>query len=187
MAVKEKSFWSTTSGVVTGVAGTLTGVVGMVTLAAQMGWIGGDGGNGGTSNDPANVQAGNGAVTTPAPAGNRGSGSGGSSSANATPTFSVDPTSLTFESLGSRQATVKVVNDGSVPVTVQSPKVEGSNSSQFSATAPTCTARDLTPGRSCEVQVTFAPTRTGNYKATLVIQVAGARAQEVALSGQSLL
>jgi hypothetical protein len=184
MAVKEKSFWSTTSGVVTGIAGTLTGVVGIVTLAAQMGWIGGDGGDG---DDPARGQAGGSTVATaPTVPGNR-SGAASSGATSTTPVFSVEPTSVEFEPLGSREATVKVVNDGTAPITVQSPRVEGSNPSQFAVTAPTCTGRDLAPGRSCEVEVTFTPRQSGTYKAELVIQVVGARAQEVELSGQALL
>ena len=184
MAVKEKSFWSTTSGIVTGVAGTLTGVVGIVTLAAQMGWIGGgsDGGD-----DPAGTPGGS-AVTTLAPGASRSGATGGTQNqGTSTPVFSVDPTSLSFDSLGDREKTVKVVNQGSSPMTVQAPRVDGANASQFSATAPTCTRADLAPGRSCEVQVTFSPNRSGNYKATLVVQVTNAKAQEVSLSGQSLL
>ena len=183
MAVKERSFWSTTSGVVTGVAGTLTGIVGIVTLAAQMGWIGGsDGGD-----DPANVQPGGSAVTSVAPGANRGATTGAQNQGATAPVFSVDPTSLSFDSLGSRKSTVTVVNQGTVAMTVQTPRIEGSNAAQFGATAPTCTRADLAPGRSCEVEVTFSPTRSGTYKATLVVQVTGARAQEVPLSGQSLL
>lgn len=186
--VKQRSFWSTTSGVVTGIAGTITGVVTLVTVAAQMGWIGGDG------DDPSSVNSQGSAVTQPATGpgsgGSRGpSGSGGAtgSASATTPTFTVDPTRLSFEPLGSRTATVKVVNTGSVAATVESPMVEGSNPTQFTATAPTCTRAPLAPGRTCEVEVTFAPQRAGTYAAELVIEVDGARAQEVTLSGTAPL
>ena len=182
MAVKERSFWSTTSGVVTGIAGTLTGVVGIVTLAAQMGWIGGsDGGD-----DKAAVQDGGSAVTTVAPGG-RATPGAGAGQGTTTPVFSLDPTSLTFDNLTNRKGTVKVVNDGSVAMTVQGPRVEGANPSQFAATSPTCTGKTLTAGRSCEIEVSFNPDRSGTFKATLVVQVTGALPQEVALSGQRLL
>lgn len=183
MAVKERSFWSTTSGVVTGVAGTLTGIVGIVTLAVQMGWIGGSD----NGDDPARVQPGGSVATTVAPGGNRGSTGVAPSQGATAPVFSVDPTSLSFDNLASRKATVKVVNEGSGPMTVLGPRIEGANPSQFSATSPTCTGRDIAPARSCEIEVTFNPERGGTYKATLVVQVTGARAQEVALSGQRLL
>ena len=189
MAVKERSFWSTTSGVVTGIAGTLTGVVGMVTLAVQMGWIGGGGDDGG-GKDPSTVQSNGSVATTVAPGSSRNAtGSGGvtSNQGTTTPVFSVDPTSISFDSLGNRKATVKVVNEGSSPMTVQGPKVEGTNAAQFSATAPTCTGRDVAAARSCEIEVSFNPNRSGTYKATLVVQVLGARVQEVSLLGQSLL
>ncbi len=183
MAVKERSFWSTTSGVVTGIAGTLTGVVGIVTLATQMGWIGGsDGGE-----QPAN---GGSVATSVAPGGARGStgGSGGTSTqSTAVPVFSLQPTSLTFDSLSSRKATVTVTNVGSEPMTVQGPTVEGTNRAEFSASSPSCTGRDIRPRGTCEVEVTFNPTRSGTYKASLVVRVAGAQPQDVALSGQSLL
>ena len=181
--VKERSFWSTTSGFVTGVAGTLTGIVGIVTLAVQMGWIGGgDGGN-----DPTKVESNNPAVqnTTTLP-GARSSG-GVTNSGSTTPVFHVEPTSVTFETLGSRDATVKVFNDGSAAMTVQSVKVEGTNASQFGATASTCTGRTLAAGRSCDVEVKFTPTRSGTAKATLVIQVASAPAEEVPLTGTALI
>ena len=181
MAVKEKSFWSTTSGIVTGIAGTLTGVVGIATLAAQMGWIGGsDGGN-----EPASVQSGGSVATAPggAPSGTSSQGGQGTT----TPVFSVDPTSLSFDNLGNREGTVRVVNDGSVPMTVRGPKVEGANPAQFSATSPTCTGRVIAPGRSCEIEVTFNADRSGNFRATLVVQVDNARPQDVALSGQRLI
>ena len=181
MAVKERSFWSTTSGVVTGIAGTLTGIVGIVTLATQMGWIGGSD----DGNDPDRVQS-DGSVATTAAPGARG-GSSASNQRTTTPVFSVDPTSLSFDGLGSRKETVRVINQGTAPMTVLAPRVEGTNPSQFSATAPTCTARDLAPGRTCEVEVSFNPNKSGTYKATLAVEVAGARAQEVSLSGQSLL
>lgn len=185
MAVKEKSFWSTTSGVVTGIAGTLTGVVGIVTLAVQMGWIGGSS----DGNDPAPVQSG-GSATTAAPGtpgANRGATGGSASQGSTTPVFSVDPISLSFDNLANRKGTVKVVNEGSVPMTVQGPKIEGANPSQFSATSPTCTGRDIAPARSCEIEVTFTPERTGTYKATLIVQAIGARPQEVSLTGQRLI
>jgi hypothetical protein len=184
MAVKERSFWSTTSGVVTGIAGTLTGVVGLVTLAAQMGWIGG-----GDGDEPANVQSNGSVATTVAPgaAPRGGSGSGTQNQATAVPVFSVDPTSLSFDNLTNPKGTVKVANEGTVAMTVQGPKIEGANPSQFSATSPTCTGRSIAPGRSCEIEVTFKPDRSGTFRATLVVQVSGAPPQEVGLSGQRLI
>ncbi len=177
MAVKERSFWSTTSGVVTGIAGTLTGVVGIVTLAAQMGWIGGS-----DNKDSSTVQSGGAVATQPAPG-----GSSAASSQASTPVFGVEPTGLSLDSLANRKGTVKVTNTGSVTMTVQGPKIEGANPSQFSATSPTCTGREIAPNRSCDIEVTFTADRSGTYKATLVVQVTGARPQEVSLSGQRLL
>ncbi|MFN2503943.1 MAG: choice-of-anchor D domain-containing protein [Acidimicrobiales bacterium] len=176
MSVKGKSFWSTTSGLVTGLAGTVTGIVGLVTVATQMGWIGSDD-----------------ADTSPTGVTTEGSAAPGATTrsgapAAATPSFTVDPLQVTFENLGPKKATVEVVNTGSAPMTVEQPSIDGDNPGQFSASAPTCTRRDVEPGRSCDVEVTFTPAKAGTpYSATLVIEVTGARPQEVDLSGSALL
>jgi hypothetical protein len=161
MKQKGRSFWSTTTGFVTGVAGLLTGVVGIVTAGTQLGWLGSD------EQTP----------TTPTSAPRSGQ-------ATVSPTFSVDPPSVTFEALGSRKATVKVVNTGSVAVAIQPPSVEGTNPTAFSASG--C-SRQLAPGRSCDVEVTFAPPRGGTYTATLVVHASGGPAREVSLTGKHLL
>ena len=184
--VKQRSFWSTTSGVVTGIAGTITGVVTLVTLGVQMGWVGGD-------DDGSSVKSEQPAVSQPAPGGpnggaaTAGGGSSGSGGAATTPAFTDEPTRLSFEPLAAREATVTVQNTGSAALTVQAPSVDGANPTQFRATAPTCTRAALAPGRTCEVEVTFAPQRPGTYTATLVIQATGARAQEITLTGTAPL
>jgi hypothetical protein len=178
--VKQRSFWSSTAGFVTGAAGLVTAVVGALATANQLGWIGsdGDGGSpGGTTT----------ATTAVAPGGNVGGGGGATSPGGVTPAFTVEPTRITFEPLGTRKATVKVVNTGSVALTVQNPIVSGANPSAFSATASTCTRSRLDAGRSCEVEVTFDPPRAGSYTATLAVQASGLPAREVDLSGSVVL
>jgi hypothetical protein len=180
---KPKSFWSTTSGVVTGVAGTLTGVVGLITVASQMGWIGSDSDSSRTDNVQTEGSTAPGSPTTAASG--RG-GSSGTGTPSATPTFTVDPARLSFEGL-TRKLTVKVLNTGRAALDVQAPEVEGTNPTQFNATAPSCTRGPVQPDRTCDIEVNFTPSRAGTYSATLVVEATGARPQEVQLSGVSIL
>lgn len=165
MAAGGRSFWSSTSGVVTGVAGTLAGVVSLLTLAGQMGWVGGGGGG----------------------------GTGGASSSTTPPTsagttaFVVDPPAVDFTALGVRTASVRVRNVGDLDVVVDDVAVEGDDADRFDVRASACTAANLAPGRSCAVDVSFTPGAVGTARATMVVDVAGAPAREVELEGRALL
>jgi hypothetical protein len=173
MATKQRSFWSSTTGFVTGVAGVLTAVAGIVGAGTQLGWFDSNGSNpsGGTTSSESTV--------APAPG-----QSGGSSRQTATtPTFDVDPPSVNFDTLN-RERTVKVTNTGGSAITVQAPTVDGSQASAFRASG--C-SRELAAGRSCDIEVDFSPSRSGDYKATLVVQVTGAPAEEVPLAGTAIL
>lgn len=195
MAVKGNSFWSTTSGVVTGVAGTLTGVVGIATMATQMGWIGSGGDDqqaasqtttstglpSTTDGTEAGVGEGRSATTD-----GRASRSGTATS-EATATYTVDPPAVSFRPIGGRTATVTVRNTGTVEVDVRRVAVEGPGGQAFSVDAGGCTGTAVDPGRSCAITVAFAPEGSGATEATLVVEVEGAPAKEVALSGAALL
>lgn len=188
MATKERSFWSTTSGVVTGVAGTLTGIVGIATVAAQLGWIG-------PGDDPGSSAAkeGNaaGATSSTAESYDGRNGGGGDRAARGTsttePSFTVDPSAVSFQPLGERTATVELRNTGSVELNVEGVTVDGEDAGQFAVTAASCTRASVDTGRSCELEVSFTPQGNGPAKAAMVIEVEDARAQEVPLSGSSLL
>ena len=176
------AFWSTTSGVVTGVAGTLTGVVGLATLAGQMGWMGGGGGD-----DPASSGAETAGEAAAEDAGNRLVEDGDSARRDAEPEFAVTPGSVRFEALGARTTVVTVRNTGEAEVTVEDVIVDSGDADRFTVAAAPCTATTLDPGRSCQVEVAFEPDGGGSAKATMVVEVAGAPAQEVPLSAASLL
>jgi hypothetical protein len=179
------AFWSTTSGVVTGVAGTLTGVVGLATLAGQMGWIGGDGGENEASSGM--ETAGEAASED---AGNRLAEDGDAArrdAQDAEPEFAVTPGSVRFEALGARTTMVTVRNTGEAEVTIEDVTVDSGDAERFTVAAAPCTATTLDPGRSCEVEVAYEPDGGGSARATMVVEVAGAPAQEVPLSAASLL
>lgn len=183
------AFWSTTSGVVTGVAGTLTGVVGLATLAAQMGWIGGGDGGADGGADQASSRVETAGEAADEDAGNRLAEDGDAARGDndAAPEFAVTPTSVRFEALGARTTMVTVRNTGEAEVTVEDVTVDSGDADRFTVAAAACTAATLDPGRSCEVEVGYEPAGRGSARATMVVEVAGAPAREVPLTAASLL
>ena len=188
MAVKERSFWSTTSGVMTGVAGTLTGVVGIATVAAQLGWIGPADDGRPTAARQEDAAGATSSSTTDADGRHRsGDERAARSDTTTEPSFTVDPSALSFQALGGRTATVVVRNTGSVDVRVEGITVEGPDSSRFAAVGGGCTRASVAPGSTCELEVSFTPQGTGTSTATMTIEAEDAPAREVPLSGQALL
>lgn len=192
MQVKERSFWSTTSGLVTGLAGLLTAVVGLITVAVQLGWVGGDDGDGDKQR-----AADSAASTTPGsgPAGTTGTTSRGLTGGGATATtapasrtpLSANPANLTLDTLGNREKVVTITNGGSSSVPLRAPTIEGIDSNQFAISNVTCGNR-LDVNRTCEVKVTYQATRTGQATARLVVQPTDSTpALEVPISGSRLL
>ncbi len=172
---KGKGFFSTLPGVVSGIAGLLTGIVGLGTLAVQLGWVGDDdgGGNGGGAATTVTTEAG-------------GSGSGAPSGGAAE--LEADKDKLTFVPLQAKEMTVTVRNDGTAPVTLRPPDIDGADSDQYSAAYDGCPS-PLAAGRSCRVKVTFKPTRGGRTTATLVVAPTSGsvKAVEVPIEGNHLL
>jgi hypothetical protein len=173
---KSKSFFSTTAGLITGAAGVLSALVGAAGLAIQQGWVGGSSGDAGSS-----------AVGRPGGAGQTGSGArSGGATAAVVPTFSVEPDSLSFQPVGSKDAKVKVRNTGVVELKLQPPTITGEDADRFKASEGTCDG-PVDPGRSCELEVSFSP-KTGSFTALLVVDAdGGARAEEVPLKGTAAL
>jgi hypothetical protein len=188
MSTKERSFWSTTSGVFTGLAGTLTAVVGLVTVGAQLGWFGSDD----SGNDAANTSA---STTTTIAAATNASGSSGltgtttrspAGAASSLSPLAVNQEKLTFQPLGAKDQNVSVRNTGSTAVGLRSPFVDGVDKSQFTASDLTCGSR-LDAGRSCDIKVTYLATKSGKSTARLVIEPTTGAAAEVQLEATSLL
>lgn len=184
--VTRKSFWSSTSGVVTGAAGILTGVVGIVTAAAQLGWMGPAENDSQSMTKEAHAA---GTSTTGAASDDRAGGDqrAARSAATASPRFALDPSSVSFQALGQRTSTVELRNTGGIALNVQGVSVDGGDRSSFAVAAGPCTQGSVAPGRSCEMEVSFVPEGNGNAKATLVVEVEDAPAQEVPLVGGSIL
>lgn len=194
MAVKERSFWSTTTGFVTGLAGVLTAVVGLVTVAAQVGWLGSDdGGEGTPAGNPTQSTAPGGGQSS-GPAGTTGTTSRGLTGGNTATTaasltpLSASPATVTdFDTLAKRERLVTIRNSGSSSIPLRPPAIEGIDASQFTTSGVTCGSR-LDANRTCEVKITYQGTRTGQHSAKLVIQPADSTpALEVPLAGSRVL
>lgn len=192
------SFWSTMPGFVTGAAGLLTALVGLLGLSVQLGWIGGgtggsDAGGGNATTTSSSTVPGSSTTRaigsgTTVPGSSAGAGASGSSASSGAAQFTVDPTNIDFAVFGSPQATIKVRNTGEVPLTVKTPTVSGAGSVHFVAGDVSCTREPLQPGRSCDVQVAFAPKAAGAVSAVVVIAANEATRQvEVQVKGNKLL
>lgn len=167
----EKSFWSSIPGMITGIAGLLTGAAALLGLLLQLGVIG-------DKDKTSNTE-----TTSPA----EGDGSTQSSVATA-PTFSVSPTAVNLDQLLAKESKVTVKNTGEASFEVDSPVLRGGDAAQFAVRDLGCTGTEIGPGDSCEMMVTFTPKAGGRYSATLVVSVSGAaKPSEVALRGAAAL
>ena len=156
MADSRSGFFSGLSGFIAGVAGLLTALVAVAGLAVQQGWVGGGSVDGTTGTEGAD----RGAPTA------------------AVPAFEVEPASLSFQPVGSRDAEVRVRNTGAVPLRLEPPTVTGDDAERFDVDEGTC-AGPLAPGRSCALRVRFDP-GPGNFSALVVVEAEkAAQAREV--------
>jgi hypothetical protein len=177
----KKPFWSSVPGVVTGVAGVISAIVGLLGVSTQLGWIGGDGNGSSISSSSADAVPTTtastvvGATTTPTTAAARPG------------EFSVEPSSITFEPLKPREATVTVKNTGDVPLTMRAPTITGAAAGIF-VVADACARSTLALGRSCDIKVTFAPPQPGEFSGRLVVIASNAPRQvEVPVKGSATL
>lgn len=174
MAASRKSFFSTLPGFVTGLAGLVSAAVAAVGLGVQQGWIGGSGSE--PSADELRTD-GRAALSRE----NQEQGR-----ADEEPAFAVEPTSVSFGPVGSRDASVKVRNTGDVDLRLGTPTITGDDPDRFRVSEGTCNGV-VDPGRSCELDVTFTP-KTGTFSAVLVVEAEeGGKAHEVPLQARAVL
>jgi hypothetical protein len=173
--MEKRSFWSSAPGIITGLAGLLSATAALVGLLVTFGVIGGKDSaskDSGAATEQTAVDSGGSTATTTA----------------VTPTFTVDPTTVTLDQLLAKEGKVVVKNTGDVPLSVQSPVLRGGDAAQFAAADVSCTDAKIPVGDTCEMKVTFTPKANGRYSATLVISVTGtSKSAEVALRGSALL
>ncbi len=102
--------------------------------------------------------------------------------------FAVSPTSIAFanqtrNTTGAAQP-VTVTNQTSLPITLSTIALGGTNANQFVLTRNCGTT--LAANSTCTVSVAFRPTSAGAKRATLTVTPSGATAKTVALTGTGL-
>ncbi len=68
---------------------------------------------------------------------------------------------------------VTLANGGGVPVRVRSVRIEGANAAEFTLGESQCSLRELGPGETCTIKVSFVPGDSGMRVATLAIAAEG--------------
>lgn len=174
-----KAFFSTVPGVISALAGLVTVLVGVLAISAQLGWLDdGDDGDGRDGSTTTTVTTAVGGTAGPG-------GSGGPAASTGAPgKLSATPTSIRFVPLQAKTLTVTLRNDGG-PVTF-TVEMTGTDKAQFRAVPVDCPT-PLGSTRTCPVEITFAPTRAGEHKATLVATPSRGNALEVPVVGNHLL
>jgi hypothetical protein len=82
---------------------------------------------------------------------------------------------------------VTLANGGGAPLRVRSVKIEGPNAAEFTLGESQCNERNLDPGESCSVNVTFIPRASGMRVATLAIAAEGtSTAAAVSVQGRGV-
>jgi hypothetical protein len=87
------------------------------------------------------------------------------------PSVSLDPDRLDFgDAVAGRWSQAKrvsVTNTGGQPLIVDSVAVGGDDSGNFSVVKDTCTGAKVSPYRACIIDISFGPSRTGDFEAEL--------------------
>jgi len=145
VSTAKRSFWSSLPGLITGVAGVVGAVVGLFTVLISLGVIGGSNNSPTATTVPSSPATGSGTST----------GDGTTRTTVADGSFTVDPNALKF-SLTTTKGAVTVLNNGSVPLRMNTPNVSGADKDKFVVSALGCTSDLLPPKKSCTIDVTFA-------------------------------
>ncbi|MBA3267117.1 MAG: hypothetical protein H0T70_02525 [Acidimicrobiia bacterium] len=146
MSTSHKSFWSSIPGLVTALAGILTGVVGLGTLLVQTGVVG----DKDKANDVPGVVDGTGDSDTPGV-----TSSAGASGAAEKVSFTVGVSTVSLTGV-KPEGVVTVTNQGNSTLTVKKPQLSGPDAGRFRVDATDCTATKVPAGEACELTVTFA-------------------------------
>jgi archaellum component FlaF (FlaF/FlaG flagellin family) len=101
---------------------------------------------------------------------------------------SLSPSKLSFPrtKVGTRRTplAVTVTNQGSTVLSISTVSIAGGKESRDFSETDNCTSQQISPGASCTVNMTFAPSKTGPRVATLVVSDnGGGNWQTVPLSG----
>jgi len=109
----------------------------------------------------------------------------------ALPAITLTPSTLTFanQTVGTTSAaqTVTLTNSGDASLIISAVALEGTNASDFTNSADTCSGATLLPNQTCAVSVTFAPTASGIRTGALTITDNASKSpQSVSLTGTGM-
>ncbi len=167
-----KSFWSGVPVLAKAIGGIVTGVVGVGSLLIALGVIG-------KSNSTPTVTTGGSGPTTSATSG----GSGATASTTGSASFTVDRRVVGLKLLD-KTAAVTVTNQGSAPLKVKAPEIDGPQGDQFKVVATECTKHAVAPDESCVLTVTYQG--AAEAKATMTVTAENAKPVDVTLTGTLL-
>ncbi|MGI9079932.1 MAG: hypothetical protein ACR2GF_03800 [Acidimicrobiales bacterium] len=169
-----KSFWSGIPVLAKAIGGIVTGLVGVGSLLLALGVIGNSNAN--KNNSPS-------ATTVPSSntSGNSGgSGGGVTATTSAKASFTVDPRSVSLKALDATTV-VTVTNQGTGPLTVKAPELDGPQKDQFKVDAKLCVAHAVAPDGSCTLSITYSGILEA--KATMTVTAENASPVTVSLTG----
>jgi hypothetical protein len=110
---------------------------------------------------------------------------------SAPPSANLNPYSLDFKDQVvkkiSKPQRVTLTNAGGKPLYVNSVTIVDDDRDDFALSGDTCTGKTIAPGKSCVVDVSFAPSATGKRKSTLTVNDNALDSpQRVPLSGNGI-
>ena len=109
------------------------------------------------------------------------SGTGVQSHATFAPTTATFPNTLTGQTT---TQSIAVLSDGTASLNVSSITLTGTGAAAYAISSDTCSGQQLPASISCSFKVTFAPTATGSYPASvLVADDAAGSPQSISLAG----
>ena len=180
MSQEKKPFLQTAPGTVAAVAAMVTALAGAVPVIMAI--------RGGNDGSPSSA-------TSPTPTASPTEASSYPTESETFPSAAIliaSPKSVDFgkvvPNLGSANKTVQLANTGQDPLTLGRIRILGPASAAFTITGTTCQeGQELAPDGTCDVNVGFLPSATGDQAATLVIERQPGEPLEVPLSGTSSL
>jgi hypothetical protein len=172
-----KSFWSGIPVLAKAIGGIVTGLVGVGSLLVALGVIGNSNSN---NNSPTATTVPS--SDTPGAPGNSGvSGGGVTATTSAKASFTVDTRSVSLKTL-EPTTVVTVTNQGTGPLTMKAPQLDGPQKDQFQVDAKLCVAHPVAPDGSCTLSVTYRGSLL-EAKATMTVSAENASPVTVSLTG----
>ena len=107
------------------------------------------------------------------------------------PAATINPASINFKDQVAKKSSkpqrITLTNTGGKGLYINSVAITGDDADDFALSGDSCTGNTIAPGKSCVMDVSFAPSAVGNRKSTLTItDNALDSPQRVPLSGSGI-